>query len=142
MPLTVMNTKHLVKKHLAAEGWKDTKVTWKRFGSGSAANDALLAGKLDYASGGTGPGFILWDKTHGNFNVHGVAALSSMPNLLVSRDPKIKTIKDFTDKDRISMAGAGSSVQTVYLQMAVSKVWGIKSYKKRSEERRVGKEWV
>src|SRR3546814_17486513 len=53
-----------------------------------------------------------------------------MPNLLVSRDPKIKTIKDFTDKDRISMAGAGSSVQTVYLQMAVSKVWGIKSYKK------------
>src|SRR3546814_5941220 len=28
------------------------------------------------------------------------------------------------------MAGAGSSVQTVYLQMAVSKVWGIKSYKK------------
>src|SRR3546814_2998411 len=49
LPLTVMNTKHLVKKHLAAEGLKDTKVTWKRFGSGSAANDALLAGKLDYA---------------------------------------------------------------------------------------------
>src|SRR3546814_7128450 len=65
-----------------------------------------------------------------NFNGHGVVALSSMPNLLVSRDPKIKTIKDFTDKDRISMAGAGSSVQTVYLQMAVSKVWGIKDYKK------------
>src|SRR3546814_17805646 len=95
-----MNTKHLVKKHLAAEGLKDTRVTWKRFGSGSAANDALLAGKLDYASGGTGPGFILWDKTHGNFNVHGVAALSSMPNLLVSRDPKIKTERTSTGEGK------------------------------------------
>lgn len=130
LPLTVMNVRHLVQKHLAAEGLKDTKVSWARFGSGSAANDALLAGKLDFASGGTGPGFILWDKTQGNYNVHGVAALSSMPNLLITRDPKVKTIKDFTDKDRISMAGAGSSVQTVYLQMAVAKTWGIKNYKK------------
>lgn len=130
LPLTVMNVHKLVEKHLVAEGLKDTKVNWARFGSGSAANDALLAGKLDFASGGTGPGFILWDKTQGNYNVHGVAALSSMPNLLVTSDPKVKTIKDLTDKDRISMAGAGSSVQTIYLQMAVSKVWGIKNYKK------------
>jgi len=28
------------------------------------------------------------------------------------------------------MAGAGSSVQTIYLQMAVSKEWGIENYKK------------
>src|SRR3546814_13785480 len=65
LPLTVMNTKHLVKKHLAAEGLKDTKVTWKRFGSGSAANDALLAGMLDSDSGGPGPGFLFWDKPTG-----------------------------------------------------------------------------
>lgn len=130
LPLTVMNTNNLVEKHLAAAGLKDTKVTWARFGSGSAANDALLAGKLDFASGGTGPGIILWDKTQDNYKVHGVAALSSMPNLLVSSDPKIKTIKDFKTNDKISMAGAGSSVQTVYLQMAVSKEWGIENYKK------------
>jgi len=130
LPLTVMDVKDLVQKHLAAEGLKGTKVVWARFGSGSAANDALLSGKLDFASGGTGPGFILWDKTQGNYDVHGVAALSSMPNLLVTRDPKVKTLQDFTEKDRISMAGAGSSVQTIYLQMAVSKIWGIKNYKK------------
>src|SRR3546814_19460590 len=80
LPLTVMNTKHLVKKHLAADGLTDTNVTWKRVGSGSEANDVLLAGKLDYASGGQGPGVFLWDKSHGNFNVHGVAALSQMQN--------------------------------------------------------------
>ncbi|MEO8203766.1 MAG: ABC transporter substrate-binding protein, partial [Betaproteobacteria bacterium] len=66
----------------------------------------------------------------GNVDVRGVAALSSMPNLLITRNPKIKSIRDFTDKDRIAMAGAGSSVQTTYLQMAVAKAFGIENYKK------------
>lgn len=130
LPLTVMQKHQLVKKQLVAEGLKKTDVKWLRFGSGSAASDALLSGHLNFAAGGTGPAIILWDRTRSNLKVHGVAALSSMPNLLVSTDPKIKTLKDFTDKDRISMAGAGSSVQTVYLEMAVSKIWGIKNYKK------------
>lgn len=130
LPLAVMQTKGLVKKHLEAEGLKDTKVGWMRFGTGSAANDALLSGQLNFAAGGTGPAIILWDRTRSNVDVRGVAALSSMPNMLVTADPRIKTIKDFTSKDRIAMAGAGSSVQTVYLQMAVSKIWGIENYKK------------
>lgn len=130
LPLTVMQTHELVQKHLAAAGLKDTKVAWSRFGSGSAANDALLSGQLNFASGGTGPGIILWDKTRTNAKVHGVAALSSMPNMLLSINPKIKSLSDFTDEDRIAMAGAGSSVQTVYLQMAVAKKWGMADYKK------------
>lgn len=130
LPLAVMQVKGLVKKHLEEEGLKDTKVGWMRFGTGSAANDALLSGQLNFAAGGTGPAIILWDRTRSNVDVRGVAALSSMPNMLVTTDPRIKTIKDFTSKDRIAMAGAGSSVQTVYLQMAVSKIWGIDNYKK------------
>ena len=129
LPLTVMQGDKLVEKHLAKAGLQ-TKVTWSRLGAGAAANDALLAGGLDFASGGTSPAIILWDRTRTSLDVRGVAALSSMPNLLVSRNPNIKTVKDFTDKDRISMAGAGSSVQTVYLQMAVSKEYGIDNFKK------------
>jgi NitT/TauT family transport system substrate-binding protein len=53
-----------------------------------------------------------------------------MPCLLITRDPNVKTIKDFTNKDRIALAGAGSSVQTIYLQMAVAKEYGIENYKK------------
>ena len=130
LPLTVMNNNQLVEKQLKAAGLADTKVTWSRFGSGSAANDALLSGQLNFAAGGTGPAIILWDKTRTNVKVHGVAALSSMPNLLVSIAPEIKTIKDFTEKDKIAMAGAGSSVQTVYLQMAAAKEWGKENYRK------------
>jgi NitT/TauT family transport system substrate-binding protein len=41
----------------------------------------------------------------------------------------VKTIRDFTPKDRIAMAGAGSSVQTTYLQMAVAKEFGADNFK-------------
>jgi len=130
LPLAVMNVQGLVEKQLKEAGLNDTKVTWSRFGSGSAANDALLSGQLNFAAGGTGPAIILWDRTRNNVKVHGVAALSSMPNLLVTRAPQIKSIEDFTDNDKIAMAGAGSSVQTVYLQMAAAEKWGMESYKK------------
>lgn len=130
MQLTLMKQEKLVEKHLAREGLPGTTVTWARMAAGAAANDALLSGSLHFAAGGTGPAIILWDRTRGNIGVHGVAALSSMPNLLVTRDQRIKTIRDFTDKDRIAMAGAGSSVQTTYLQMAVAKEFGIENFKK------------
>lgn len=130
MQLTLMKHDKLVEKHLAKAGLGNTKVTWTKMGSGSAANDALLSGSLHFAAGGTGPALILWDRTRSSAQVHGVGALSSMPNLLVSRNPAVKTIKDLTDKDRIAMAGAGSSVQTIYLQMAAAKEWGIENYKK------------
>jgi NitT/TauT family transport system substrate-binding protein len=130
MQLTLMKADKLVEKHLAKAGLGSTTVTWATMGAGSAANDALLSGSLHFAAGGTGPSFILWDRTRSNVQVHGVGALSSMPCLLVTRNPAVKTIKDFTDKDRIAMAGAGSSVQTIYLQMAVAKEFGIENYKK------------
>ena len=130
MQLTLMKQDKLVEKHLAKAGLAASKVTWAKVAAGAAANDALLSGNLHFASGGTGPALILWDKTRGNLDVRGVAALSSMPNLLITRNPKIKTIRDLTDKDRIAMAGAGSSVQTTYLQMAVSKEYGIENYTK------------
>ena len=129
MQLTVMKHEKLVEKHLARAGLAGTKVTWATLGTGSSANDALLSGGLHFAAGGTGPAFILWDRTRGNVDVRGVAALSSMPNLLVTRNPNVKTIRDFTPKDRIAMAGAGSSVQTTYLQMAVAKEFGADNFK-------------
>ncbi|HVO87834.1 MAG TPA: ABC transporter substrate-binding protein [Casimicrobiaceae bacterium] len=130
LALTVMKQDKLIEKHLAKAGLADTKVSWVKLGAGAAANDALLSGSLDFASGGTGPAFILWDKTRSNVDVRGVAALTSMPNLLVSRNPNVKTIRDFTDQDKIAMAGAGSSVQTIYLEMAAAKEWGPAEYRK------------
>jgi len=59
LALTIMKHDKLVEKQLAQGGLPDTKVVWVKLAAGAAANDALLSGTLDFASGGTGPAFIL-----------------------------------------------------------------------------------
>jgi NitT/TauT family transport system substrate-binding protein len=132
LPLTIMKTNGLVEKHLKAAGLADTKVTWLVLASGQPMNDALLSGSLHVASGGVAPFLILWDRTRGTLNVKAVAALSSMPMYLVTNNPNVKSIKDFTDNDRISMAGAGQSIQTIVLQMAAAKEFGDANFNKFS----------
>jgi len=132
LPLTLMKANNLLEKHLKAEGLPDTKVTWAVLSSGQPMNDALLAGTLHVASGGLAPFLILWDRTRGSLNVKAVAALASMPMYLVTNNPKVKSIRDFTENDRISMAGAGQSIQTIILQMATAKEFGDANYNKFS----------
>jgi len=130
LPLAIMKQQQLVEKHLKAAGLPETKVLWSQLGSGQPMNDALLSGSLHIASGGVAPFLILWARTQGNLNVKAVAALSSMPMYLVTNNPNVKSIRDFTDKDRISMAGAGTSIQTIILQMAAAKEFGDANYNK------------
>ncbi|HET7635020.1 MAG TPA: ABC transporter substrate-binding protein [Burkholderiales bacterium] len=129
LPLTVMKHNKLIEKHLKQEGLKDTKVVWSRLANGAAMNDALLSGSLHFAAGGVGPLLIMWDKTHGHKDVKGIAALCSMPMFINTNDPKVKSIKDLTDKDRIAIAGAGSSIETVVLWMAAAKIYGQDNYR-------------
>src|SRR5258706_1988916 len=132
LPLTIMKAKRLIEKHLKAAGLGETKVSWSQLSSAQPMNDALLSGNLHIASGGFAPFLILWDRTRGTLNVKAVAALSSMPMYLVTNNPNVKSIRDFTDKDRISMAGAGQSIQTIVLQMAAAKEFGDANYNKFS----------
>lgn len=131
LPLTMMKANSLIEKHLKAAGL-DTKVTWLVLSSAQPMNDALLSGGLHIASGGVAPYLILWDRTRESLGVKAVAALSSMPMYLVTNNPKVKSIRDFTDNDRISMAGAGTSIQTIVLQMAAAREFGDANYNKFS----------
>lgn len=130
LPLTIMKANKLVEKHLKQAGLAETKVVWSVLASGQPMNDALLSGGLHIASGGLAPFLIIWDRTRGNLNVKSVAALASMPMYLVTNNPHVKSVRDFTEKDRISMAGAGQSIQTVILQMATAKEFGDANYNK------------
>ena len=73
------------------------------FAAGNIMNDALLSESLHFASGGVTPLITLWAKTRGNLDVKGVVAMNSMPLYLNTRNPAVKTIRDFTDKDRIAL---------------------------------------
>ncbi|HVI27960.1 ABC transporter substrate-binding protein [Hansschlegelia sp.] len=123
LPLTVMQEEKLLEQHAKDEGL-DITTEWLRFTGGSGMNEALLSGNLDFAAGGVGPALTIWGKTRNNLKVKGVAALNAMPLYLVTTNPNVKTIKDFTPKDKIALPTVKTSIQAVTLQMAAEKTFG------------------
>ena len=123
LPLMVMEDQKLVEKY-AKEAGVDLKVTWAKFAGGNVMNDALLSDSLHFAAGGVAPMVTLWAKTRGNYDVKAVAALDSMPLYLNTRNPAVKTLKDFTDKDKIALPAVKVSIQAVTLQMASEQAFG------------------
>jgi NitT/TauT family transport system substrate-binding protein len=118
-------------KFVEQEGKKqglDIKVDWVKLSGGAAVNDALLSRSIDVAAAGVGPLLTIWDRTHGKQNVKGVASLGNLPYYLVSNNPSVKTIADFTEKDRIAVPAVSVSVQSRILQFAAAKQWGDKNY--------------
>jgi NitT/TauT family transport system substrate-binding protein len=123
LPLTLMEEEKLFEQQAKKQGL-DIKVEWLRFTAGSGMNEAMLSGNLDLASGGVGPLLTIWGKTRTNIMVKGVAALNAMPIYLVTTNPNIKTLKDYTEKDKIALPGVKTSMQAVTLQMAAEQVFG------------------
>ncbi len=128
LPLIIMEEQRLIEKHAKAAGLGDLKVTWATLGGGGAMNDALLSGSVDYISSGVSPLIVLWDKSKGS--VKGVSALISTPNYLNTNNPAVKSIRDFTDKDRIGLPTAKVSIQAIILQMAAAKEFGQDNFAK------------
>jgi sulfonate transport system substrate-binding protein len=125
LPLVVMEHEKLIEKEAAARGMPNLKVTWAQLSGGASVNDALLAGAVEYSAGGVGPLIVLWDKTQGGKgDVRAVAAVSDVPMTLLTRNADVKTLKDFTDKDKIALPAVKTSMQAVTLQMAAAKLWG------------------
>ena len=123
LPLTIMEAKGLLEAHGKKLGL-DLKTEWVQFTGGPPMNEAIISGNLDFASGGVGPLLTIWGKTRTSLGVKGVAALNSMPLYLNTINPNVKTIKDFTDKDRIALPAVKVSIQAITLQMAAEKAFG------------------
>lgn len=124
LPLQVMKDQKLLEKHAKAAGLGDVRAAWSQLASGAPMNDALLSGSLDIASGGVGPLLTIWDKTRGKLEVKGIAAINTMPLYLTTNNPKVKSIKDFTEKDRIALPAVKVSIQARTLQMAAEQAFG------------------
>lgn len=125
--LNVAQDQKLIEKHARLQG-VPVNVEYVQLSGGNAVNDALLSGSIDVAGAGLGPLLTIWDRTAGRQNVKGIASLGNFPYYLVSTNPNVKTIADFTDKDRIALPAVTVSVQARILQMAAAKQWGTAQY--------------
>ena len=104
LPLTIIEKKGL----LEAEGKKlglDLKTEWLQFTGGAPMNEALIFRARSTSSpAASARMLVIWGKTRGNLGVKGVAALNSMPLYLNTTDANVKSIKDFSAKDKIGAA--------------------------------------
>ena len=126
LPLMVMEKFKLVEKQAAQLGLPGVTVKWAKVAGPSVMNDGLISGALHFASQGAPSSITLWDKTHGQ--IKGVSALTTYPLYLVTRNPDVKTLADFSTKDKIAVPSVKISTQAIMLQMASAKAFGEKEY--------------
>ncbi len=129
LPLIIMQEEKLLEAEGSARGL-DLASEFLTISNGAAINDALISGNLDFASGGVGPMLTIWGKTRTNLRVKGVAALNAMPIWLNTSNPAVKTIKDFTDSDRIALPAVKITIQAIVLQMAAAAAFGPANFDK------------
>ncbi len=132
LPLMILRDRKLLEKHGDAAGLGTLDVTWQLLDGGNVINDAMLAGALDIAGTGS-PGFVtLWAKARGiaRSEIIGVCGLSTCALALNTNRPEIKSLADFTARDKIALPGIKTSLAAVVLQMLVAKQFGQANYAK------------
>jgi NitT/TauT family transport system substrate-binding protein len=130
LPMIVIEDQHLLEKNAKVAG-VDVEVEWTQRAGPAADLDALLAGQADFIGPGIPTLATVWDKTIGTpQEVRALIAMQSMPYVLVTRNPAIKTIADFTDKDKIALPAVKLTGHAIALEMESAKVWGADHYNK------------
>ena len=125
LPIMILEQDQLLQKEAKKRGLGDIKVTFLVFNSGGAAVDALLSGNADLVTSGATNLLTAWSATKGTPNeVRGVAGNGALPMFLLSRNPNVKTIKDFSSADKIAVPTVRVSTQAIVMQMAMEKQFG------------------
>ncbi len=131
LPLMVMERQNLVDKHAAQQGLPSLRIEWPTVGGPSVINDGLLSDQLQFGVAAIPSLATLWDKTVGTMQeVRALSAVQSQPCVLMTRNPAVHSIRDFTEKDRIAVTAVKISVQALALEMAAAKEWGFDHYDK------------
>ena len=131
LPMIVIEAQHLIEKNAKAAGLGEVTTTWTQRVGPAAELDALLAGQADFIGPGATTLATIWEKTVGTpQEVRALIAMQSMPFVLVTRNPNVKTIADFTDKDKIALPAVKLTGHALILEMEAAKVWGFDHYDK------------
>lgn len=130
LPLMVMEHQGLAQKHAKASGIEQLKVNWISVAGPSVMNDGLLSGSLQFGAQGAPSLITLWERTRRNVGVKGAAAITTYPLYLVSRNPAVRSIRDFSAADKIAVPSVKISTQAIMLQMAAAAAFGPDNYAK------------
>ena len=128
LPLMVMERDKLVEKHAKAAGLAEMKLNWVKVAGPSVMNDGVISGALQFIAVGAPSMITLWDKTNGQ--IKGVSAMTTYPLYLITRNPAVKSVRDFSAQDKIAVPSIKVSTQAIMLQMLASKEFGDSNWAK------------
>src|SRR5207302_7812558 len=118
LPFMVMERFQTLEKQAEKQGLT-LKVSWTTLSNATAMMEAILSGQMDFITPGVPTLATMWDKTAGTPNeIRALSAVQSMPYVLVTRADHIKSIRDFTDQDRIALPAVKLTGHAIALQMA------------------------
>jgi NitT/TauT family transport system substrate-binding protein len=124
LPGMVMEHLKLVEKNLEASGMGSVKVNWAKIGSPAALNDATISGNMHFSIQGLPSTAIIWDRTKTTIRVKALGANANNNIWLNTRNASIKSLKDFSDKDRIAIPSLKVSTQALMLQIGAEQTFG------------------
>ena len=128
--VVIMEDQKLIEKHAKLQGLGDVKVEWATLGGPAQINDGIISGAVDIGAVGLPNLITMWEKTRTNVKVRAIAGLNFMPLILVTPDARIKSLKDYGEKDRIAVPSVKISMQAILLEMAAAKEFGQENYEK------------
>ena len=126
----IMEDRKLIEKHAREEGLGEFKVEWATMGGPAALNDGMISGAIDLAGVGLPNLVTMWEKTRTNVKIRAISGMNDMPLLLVTRNPAIKTLKDYTEKDKIALPSIKISMQAILLEIAAAQTFGADQWEK------------
>jgi NitT/TauT family transport system substrate-binding protein len=123
LPMMVIEAQQLIERNAKTSGLGEVKTTWTQRAGPAAELDALLAGQADFIGPGLPTLATIWDKTSDTpQEARALIAMQSMPYVLVTRNPNVKTIADFTDKDKIALPAVKLTGHAIALEIEAAKL--------------------
>lgn len=124
IPIDIMVTGGVLQAEATKLGLGKVEATATALSGPGPIVDALLSGAADYGTAALPSLLTLWERTRGSDNeVKAVGTVSNGAITLYTINPNVKTIADFTDKDRIAVPTVKLSFNAMMLQMAAEKLW-------------------
>jgi NitT/TauT family transport system substrate-binding protein len=124
LPVDMMVTGGVLQQEATKLGLGRVEATARALSGPAAITDALLSGSAQYGAAALPSLLTLWDKTHGTPNeVRAVGTMSNGAMVLYTINPNVRTIADFTEKDRIAVPSVRISFNAMMLEMAAEKLW-------------------
>lgn len=125
-PIMLMEANKSYEANATKLGIKDPKANYSKMSGPGPINDALITKSVQFASIGAPSMNLLYDKTNGGFKA--VTSISYMPMFLNTNSPRIKSLDDIKEGDKISVPTVKTSIGAVVLQMAAAQKYGIANY--------------